>query len=544
MSIRVVIIGLDAASFTILEPWMSEGKLPNFKKIVDDGASGVLNSVIHPLSPAAWSSIITGKNPGKHGVYDWKIGERYVHLGDIKTPKLWDYLADDGKTIGIMNMPLTFPPCKVPGYLVSGILTPDINREFTYPPELKKEILDNVGDYRIDEKEVYKEGKEEILLKDYHNILENNLKVIEYLFTHHYKDVNFYVLMVTDHIQHKFWKYMDSSHPDYKESPFKDAIFSIYKRIDEFLGEFIPKLGNDTHLFILSDHGAGAFHKAVCINQWLMRLGLLKLKSDPITIFKLWMARTNFVLKVYKLLNKLGIGKIGLFFPKQKRDTLINSFLSLNDIDWKKTKAYSTGYMGKIFINLKGREPNGIVEPNSREYKELIEYIKEKLQELKEPETGERIVDEVYFKDELYYGPYTNSAPDIIFKMKGYNYVQSEQLIGPTKDGLFTFSPYGDSGQHRLEGIFIAYGSKIKRVKLDSISIMDIVPTVLYLLGCRIPRGLDGKIIKSIFEERFLEENSIREYDFEQKKEDESKPYTKEEEKELERRLKSLGYLG
>lgn len=542
MSTDVVIMGLDAASFDLLGPWMEEGQLPNIKRIVDNGASGTMNSVIQPLSPAAWSSMITGVNPGKHGIYDWKLDERYVNSQDIKAPKLWDYLEEEGKDLGLMNMPITYPPVEVPGYMVTGILTPSTNKEFTYPPELKNKILENVGDYRIAEDEVYIEGKEELLLNDYHNILENKISVINYLFSQHHKDVNFYVLMVTDHIQHKFWKYMDPNHPSYKETSFKDSILSIYKRVDEFLGEFTEKMSSDTQLMLVSDHGAGGFHKSVCINEWLMEKGLLKLKRNPVTSGKLWMAKSNFVKKTYEFLNKVGLGKLGLLVPKSGRDALINSFLGLDDIDWNRTKAYSTGFMGKIFVNLKGRDEKGIVEPGD-EYKELINYIKDELYKLEDPEDGEKIVDKVHFKEDLYSGPYVEDAPDIIFKMRNYSYVQSERIIAPSDEGLFTFSPYDDSGQHRLGGIFVGYGSKFRSINLDDLHITDVVPTLLYLLGGKIPKGVDGEVVKSAFTKDFLDENPIKTYDFKEKKKEQGE-FTREDEEEIEERLKNLGYLG
>ncbi len=527
---KIIVIGLDGASFDFLDGWMEKGFLPNLKFLCDNGARAVLQSVIHPISPSAWASMLTGVNPGKHGVYDWRYKGKYLSSLDIKAPRLWEYAEKEGITCGIMNVPLSFPPQKINGYMITGMLTPSLKSDFTYPKELKHEILTKFGDYQVIPRQVFRKGSEDKFLKDLLQMTKNHKNIIRYLLKNHKKDINFFVFMTTDFAQHKFWKEMEEG------GKYKDAILQIYKEIDKFLGELLTEYQDDL-FFIVSDHGAGRYLKEVNINQILMREGLLKLKDDLTTNIKVFIAYTGIIMKIYRFLNKLGLGNLAMLIPKKKRQDIIDSFISPQDIDWKRTYAYAEGYLGKIFINKE--------KVKGKDYKKLREKIKEILLNIKDPETGEKVTDKVYFKEELYWGPYLEEAPDIIFIMKNYSYVQSEEIGIGVKE-LFKNSPYEDTGQHRLNGIFVAYKPGVieEGKVLEKITIMDVMPTLLYAAGAPIPEGIDGKPVLDAFTQEFKEKNPVRYKDYGLKPEfKEEKVFTKEEEAGIKEMLKNLGYI-
>jgi len=214
--------------------------------------------------------------------------------------------------------------------------------------------------------------------------------------------------------------------------------------------------------------------------------------------------------------------------------------LSFSDVDWQRTKAYSLGHVGQIYINLKGREKFGIVN-RGNEYETIRDEIIDKLKKLRDPETGELVVDKVMKKEELYKGQYLERAPDLFVFSRNSEYDAFALMAQNTE--IFCDHFKGQSGNHRLHGIFAANGPSIRSgIQIEGAGIIDIAPTLLYLMGLPIPDDLDGKVLKDIFQPSFLKKMPPR---FEKARQMEKKKGKSEgDEEEIKERLRELGYLG
>lgn len=475
----VILFGIDGATFSILDPLIEEGKLPNLGRLKQEGAWGNLQSTIHPLTPAAWVSMITGLNPGKHGVYDfrrrkaatydWELVNRRSWMGD----PVWSILGRQGRQVGVFNMPMTYPPQPVNGFMVSGLGTPPQSQNFIYPASLAVKFQEHFPAYAI-EPDANTENLYEYLLRN-EQLLDQHIEALRFVWRE-YPDLDFFmpVFIETDRIHHVYWRFIDPAMPDYYEPTairLRDQIIAIYQKIDAILGELWAWVASRHGYFlVVSDHGFGPLVKDVYINKWLIDQGYLTLKLDT--------------------------------SPQPT-----NRFF--DQVDWDKTRAYSFGFFGNINLNLHGREPRGVVEPGF-EAETLRQEILTRLLQLADPDTNEPIVDAVYRKEDLYSGLFVDQAPDLLVVMKEYAYMtrdsfdfNNHQLVGPPME--YNRRILAHSGNHRLEGIVMLAGEGIKAGrKIDNATITDIAPTVLYMAGSPIPSGLDGQVLLGSFKETFV----------------------------------------
>jgi predicted AlkP superfamily phosphohydrolase/phosphomutase len=542
---KVVVIGLDGAPFGLIQKWTEEGILPNLKKLIGEGAFGPLISSYLPETPIAWNSIITGKNAGKHGVYDWgeraegsyEIGVSLSH--SCKEPPLWEIIGEEGKKAGIFNVPLTYPPKPLNGFLVSGFDTPSTKVCFTYPDSLSDEIRSRIQDYVLANREAYTRGTERKYVEGLLYSLEKKETAALYLIDRYDMDFGLFVFMEIDHLHHKLWRLIEEGSEEGKR-----LFQEVYQRMDETVGKIVNRFDGETTFILVSDHGAGPLEGIMFINKWLMEEGWLKLKKRPSFYLKSFLSRADLFVKGYRLLSKFGLGRLGKLLPASLQYDLATSFISFSDVDWEQTMAYAFGTYGQIFINLKGREPQGIVEPGE-EYEQLLKEISQRLLKLVHPRTGEKVVREVLRKEELYRGPMLKKAPDLSFVIGNFRYDSSVQF-GIGVNGIFGVPLFEDSGTHRREGILIASGKGIKtNFNIKGATLVDIAPTALYLLNLPIPIDMDGNVLTTMFREDWMKRHPIRHKEKESK---DSSPETKtelstEEMEMVKKRLRSLGYL-
>jgi predicted AlkP superfamily phosphohydrolase/phosphomutase len=542
---KVVLIGLDGAPFDLIQRWANEGILPNLQKLISNGAFGPLLSTYLPETPIAWTSIVTGKNAGKHGVFDW--GERVRGSYEIgislstscKEPPVWEIVSQEGKRAGVFNVPLTYPPKELNGFLVSGFDTPSTGVCFTYPPFLSKEILSQVKGYILFVQEGYTRGKEEEYVKGLLSCLEQKEKAALYLIDRYNTDFSLYVFMELDHLHHKLWRWMDR-----KGSKEQRLVQEVYQRVDETVGKIVERFDKETTFFIISDHGAGSLEGKMYINRWLMEMGWLELRKRPSLLFKDLLSRTNLIPKTYRLLTQLGLGKLGRLLPRSLQFRLATSFISFDDVSWEKTKAYAYGKYGQIFINLQGREPQGIVAPGN-EYENLLTEISQKLLTLVHPRTGEKMIKEVYRKEELYHGPMLDKAPDLSFAISDLRYDSSVNFGLGIKE-IFGPPEFEDSGTHRREGTLIASGKSIKMgYAINKATLTDVAPTALYLLNLPVPEDMDGKVVEAMFKEDWINDHPIqyKKKQFERALPETGEGLSPEEMEIVKKRLRGLGYL-
>lgn len=541
-TLKVFIIGIDGGTFDILNPFIKKGYLPTIKELLEKGSFGTLTSTMLPLTAPAWASFMTGVNPGKHGIYDFmkKKENSYERVTAnatyIKQDTLWKLVSDKGKKVIVINVPMTYPPEKVNGIMISGFLAPET--DFYYPKEILDEITENVGEYTIHTRLTYRKGNEEDFLADLLRIVDMRKDTALYLMDTYPWDLFMVLFSSVDTICHWFYKHLDKTHPEYSPG---DAIPTVYKKIDAAIKAFLERLDDDTAVLLVSDHGSGPVHKSLYVNNWLIEHGYISLKENIKSKFKYFLHRTGINLQnVYGLTSAIGIPGVGKNVSEETRTKLSKFFISFDDIDWKRTKAFSAGNFGQLFLNVKGREPEGCIPPS--EYESVRNQLIEEFKQMKDPENGD-IIENIYKREEIYTGPYVKDAPDILFVTKDFLYEParyfefgSNKLVGP---------PHRmKSGTHRMNGIFMAVHPEcIKNAVLQDAHIVDAFSTILYMLGIEIPAHADGKVLKEIFRKDFLEKHPVRYSKSVKEKRDKEMVYSEEEEEAVKERLRNLGYF-
>jgi predicted AlkP superfamily phosphohydrolase/phosphomutase len=551
---KLVVIGWDGATWDLLDEWANAGYLPNLARLKQAGSAGVLRSTPLPLSPAAWSTIITGQNPGKHGVFDWferKHGSyavEYVHTGRIAARPVWDYFNEGGKRIGIFCPPMLYPAVPLDGFMVSGMAAPNPQAsDFAYPLDLMGGLEASVGPFVAGEEQTFKTGRETDYLQSMLDWLDYQRRAVRYLVEHYSCDAYLLVFMQSDHAQHKFWRYMDPGYPGYdpdRDDPFRDSILKVYQALDGLLGELLDFFGDTARYVLLSDHGAGPTYGVMYINRWLRQEGLLHLKSGAGTRLKSWLASRDLILRAYRLAAILGLGRAAWLISKPVRNKALNAFLSFDDIDWSRTRAYARGSFGQVYVNLRGREPEGIVDPGPA-YEQLVEEILAGLQALRHPESGEPLITGLHRREEVLAGLYLERAADILFTIQDQRY-QSSVKLGIEGQDLLGPSEYEDSGSHRAEGILVMAGPGIQAgAPIENAGVADICPTLLALSGLPIPASLDGRVLDEVMAPELKDQVKIESTPAGGESSRAEPPELEPEElAQLEDRLRSLGYLG
>ncbi len=471
MKRKVLVVGIDGASPDLLGWMLKGGLLPNLQEIQRHGASGTLISTRHPITPAAWTSMLTGLSPGRHGIFDFRrrvyggFDLKLVNGKDRDGETVWHILSEAGHSVGVFNVPMTFPPERVKGFWVSGMDTPHKNLTFTYPASLAQWLDQQTGGYVID----VGQGAptEEEYVEKTLSLQKVHKKAFENLLHRYQPDAFMGVFVATDRLQHAFWKYIDPDNEAYASPEAvvpRKGLIQCYQEVDDVLGmllnEYVYKQG--AALIIVSDHGFGPLYKDVYLNQWLLEQGYLAVK---------------------------------------RRHGNWEEGASLFDqIDWERTVAYSFGYFGNLYLNLQGREPLGIVSPG-REQRQVLARLKRELEEWQSSEVDGPLVDGVYEVRELYSGPYVEWGPDLMVVMQNYAFMTRDSFDVPR--GVLFSDPMAyqqiaikHSGNHRMEGVIFMVGDGIAEGRrLSDAHILDVAPTVLHLMGHPIPPYMEGHVL-------------------------------------------------
>jgi predicted AlkP superfamily phosphohydrolase/phosphomutase len=578
---KVICIGLDGATFDLIRPWVAQGKLPTFKEMMESGAWSELRSTVPPVTASAWSSFMTGKNPGAHGLYDFMQRKRGsydltpVSVRDRDGKALWDLLGDAGKRVIVMNVPVTWPPQPVKGLLITGMLTPRNADNFTYPRELAQELQREIGEYIVYSDEVYSKGRGEIFMQALKYSAEQRTRAAEYLIQRYPWDFFMLVFPETDTVSHGLWSAYDETHHQHdpaEAAKFRDGILEIYQHIDSLIGRLLnvtPAFGGGARVasdakqsptstpehpisnpktpisnlqstvstIIMSDHGHGPLRNFLYVNNYLAKLGYLKFKNNPLTLLKRFAFDLGITPRtIYQLVLTIGLGNLRRTLDKRRggRGLLKRFFLSLSDVDWTRTRAYSIGYIGEVHINLHGREPQGIV--TTEEYEHVREDVISKLRELKLPD-GAPLVEHIWRKEEIYSGAHLADAPDILFLPRNLETIAfgdfefgSNKVIEPS---------YGVSSSHRMNGIFVASGAGVKNAgEFHDARLVDLAPTILHLMDLPVPRDMDGRVLTEA-----LADTRAVEFGGTSQGQAATEGYSNEEEAQVIERLKDLGYI-
>ncbi len=455
---KVMVIGLDCATpQLIFDQWRDE--LPILRKLMEHGTYGELESTIPPITVPAWMSMMTSKDPGRLGFYGFRNRADYsydrMRIANSKAvveDTVWDILSRVGKTVALVGVPQTYPVKPTNGYIITSFLTPSTTSQYTYPAELKQEIESLVGEYMLDVENFRTEDKDD-LLRQIYDMTERRFRVAKHLVTS--KDWDFFMLveMGIDRIHHGFWKFFDSQHKKYRPgSPYQSAIKDYYKYLDTEIGEMLDLVDEDTVVLVVSDHGARHMEGGICINEWLRKEGYLTLKEEP-----------------------------GEIVPLEKVE-----------IDWDRTMAWGAGgYYGRLFLNVRGREPRGIVPPD--QYENIRDEIVLKLSQITD-EDGVNI-GTVAYKPEDVYSECRNVPPDLMVYFGNLSW-RSVGSMGH-RDVLTRENDIGpDDANHARQGIFIMDDpGQQGRGRVEGLQVMDVAPTIIDLFGLPVPKDMQGKTI-------------------------------------------------
>jgi len=537
--------GIDGATFDLIRPWAEAGDLPNLARLMAEGVHGLLESTLPPVTSPAWPTFSTGKNPGKHGVFDFirPMGGQFelVNASSIRAPTLWQILSEAGRTVGVMNVPVTYPPAVVNGFIVGGMLSP-VGETFTYPADLLARYDGSMKPYRIVPHVQFKQGNETEFAADLLDLVERRGEYALRLMSDYPHDFLMFHFQATDIIQHAFWKFVDPTHPHYDPQAaarFGPALKQVYQRVDGFVGQMLDRLTDDTTVIVMSDHGFGALHYVVNLNLFFLEHGLLHLKRGAWTRIKTSLFRAGITpASIWHLVERTGLQNYVWQVSKSTRNKVVGKFLSFADVDWSRTLTYSIGHVGQVYVNLRGREPEGIVEPGV-EYEAVRRRVVEALSQLRHPETGQPLVDRAIPGDQVVHGPYAHRSPDLYVILDGYRAIAFPLFA--TDSRIVTRQIRGDSGCHRQHGVLIAWGAGIKRGGVvTGAHIQDLAPTILHLMGQPVLDDMDGRVLTEVLA-------TSRPVEYRSAGPDRAEAeagLSTEETAEVEERLRALGYLG
>ncbi|MSR65201.1 MAG: hypothetical protein EXS18_05405 [Verrucomicrobiae bacterium] len=534
---KVLVIGLDGSTFRVLQPMIDAGKLPSLAKLMKRGSWGTLRTIVPAITPPAWTSFFTGRNPGKHGIYGFTTGKpgeyeghRLVSTSDIRCPTLWDELSAAGKKVGVMNVPMSYPVWPVNGFMISCLYTPRSVGVATHPPELVKEL----GNYQTTERLRIKvpphhpefKAQATAFLDEIEGIIDLHTRTALDLMRTKPWDLFALVYMSTDRAQHFFWRYFsDDARTKERDPEIAAHIQRMYQKLDAAVGQLVEAAGSQTTTVILSDHGFGPdmtrsvhLHHFFQSRGWLTRDSFWRVKR----LYKRAMSKMSGTERRYSLDKKAGV------------------------ILWRKTKAWAEAIGPRclgVRINRVGAYQEGCV--TEAEYPAFRNEIREALLSLKDTD-GTAIFKDVKPREEVFSGPQTGMAPDLIGYFT-YQYVlnkragkdlQMRDLVTDNKNRM-------RDGNHDPDGIYIAAGPAIKAAgQAKTQSILSVAPTILALFGLPVPADMDADAMADLMTPEFLNAHPVR-------KGGEATTavakgetvYNEKDEEEIRERLENLGYL-
>jgi len=452
---KTLVIGLDCA---VPELLFGDERLTNFRRLMEGGCYGQLETIIPPITVPAWMCMATSQDPGSLGIYGFRNrrdhsydGLSIVNSKSIQDLAIWDQVAREGKRANIIGVPPSFPPRKVNGVCIGCFLTPDTNTDhYTHPPAMRDEIRKLTGDYPVDVKG-FRTDRKDWLKDEIYRTSRKHFEVVRHLIQNSDWDYMQFVEICLDRLQHGFWKYHDPQHVLHEPgNPYEDVIRDYYLYLDDELGKIFDCLTDDTAILVMSDHGAQRLDGGFCVNEWLVREGLLVLNE----------------------------------YPKE-----ITPFSKLS-VNWDKTKVWSEGgYYARVFFNVKGREPLGTID--QADYETVRDEVKLKLEALVD-DKGEPMNTQVFKPNEIY-RTVRNVAPDLIAHFGGL-YWRSIGGVGYPTLHLQENDTGPDDCNHAQFGSFIlAASNNPLRGEIKGAHILDLSPTLLELGGYDVPNTMQGK---------------------------------------------------
>jgi predicted AlkP superfamily phosphohydrolase/phosphomutase len=460
---RVLVVGLDCAPPELLFDQLAD-ELPNLRLMLDTGVHARMESSHPPITIPAWMVMATGKNAGKLGVYGFRHRKpgtyddiQLANSHSIKEKTVWDILGDHGKQVVVVGVPPAYPPKPVNGSLISCFMTPSTDKDYTYPRELKQEIEMLAGEYILDV--TFRTDKKDELFNQLCSMTKQHFKVLRHLAETKPWQFFMFVEIGVDRVHHAFWKFFDKKHHLYKPgNRYENVIPEYYKLIDSEIGSLLKTVDKDedTAVMVVSDHGAKRMKGAFCVNQWLIEKGYLRLRKTA---------------------------------PP-------GASLEKAEVDWSKTRAWGWGgYHARMFLNVKGREPEGTVEP--KDYEKAREQLTDDLKGIRGPK-GEKWDTKVYTPEEIYPNGVGN-PPDLTVYFDDLSW-RSAGTLGYDSYYLPENDKGPDDAVHSRYGVFLYYDPKrdMGGKTIRDVRLLDFAPTVLKVMNIPAPRDMEGKAINEV----------------------------------------------
>lgn len=481
MTPTTVLIGLDGATFSVLNPLMTRGLMPHLNSLVEGGVQATLRSVIPPLTPPAWTSLMTGKRPGEHGVFDFFQKEapdslylKFASSGDVRSSTIWSLASEHGKRIIALNFPLMFPPPAINGSVVPGGWMPWRQlRLGCYPPGLfdRLKLLPSFNarelalDMKLEEKALEGCDAEEYAdwIKLHIRREQRWLEILQYLMKEDPADLVAVMFDGVDKLQHLCWRFLDPDLVPADPSPWEQEIIDLcemyFEQLDEIIGQIVEMAGEDATIVVASDHGFGASYDVFFVNTWLEQQGYLK-----------WSDQDEAQMETDA---RLGMSQITRH---------------IHQLDWDHTVAYCATPSSNG-INIVGTAAGHDTE-------KLRDEMRTALMELRHPSTGQPFVTNVWTREQAFSGPYQEFASDITFELSqgAVSILRGDETVKRRDEVI---------GTHRPEGIFVVSGPGVESGKsIPELSITDVGPLLLCSLGIAIPDDASGRIPVEIFDEK------------------------------------------
>jgi len=549
---KIFIVSLDGATFDVLRPLIQQGYMPNLGRMMNEGLSAPLDSVIPPVTGPAWTSFMTGKNPSKHGIfefsrfdekeYTWKLNNSQY----IRSKTLWQILTEQGKRSIVLNLPYTYPPYEINGLIVCGWDAPSVETNFTYPSELREEILRIIPDYSSTHDvwlwkyiSIRTEAQFDRFLDKQILGFQHEVDLASHFLDTQEWDVFMTHFQQTDWLQHKVWTYIAKACANSSDKSARlEKVRNCYREFDRLVGVLFDKVKKHHPLkIVLSDHGFGQDRGNICVNYFLNQWGYFfpsENNQKPVSdLFR--KSRFKFFRDAFSSLAK---AKHRIFDARRYKTWAAYVHGNVEQkrlaIDWSRTKvALVTGSeTGFIYVNVKGRAPLGNVEPGA-EYESLVSDVMSKLGELRHPLSGEKLFTKVARGRDIYSEVGEGILlPDIVL-IGAHGFGFSLRVSDSMPETI-------PEGSHRPEGVLFMQGEGLNtRIPDFHPKLIDIAPTILHSLGITVPRGMDGRVLEEIWPEP----QTVRYDDTDNTVIQRKATYTAEESDLIEQRLKGLGYL-
>lgn len=545
---RLLVVGFDGATFDVILPLVAKGRLPTLAHLMQNGAHGTLRSTVPPITPTAWTTVFTGKNPGKHGIFDFQeidseTYERRPVLTDRHREKtVWDLLGEVGLRSIITDVPYTYPPRPLNGMMLTGYGTPRTNSTvYTYPADWQSALPNSLHEEIRVAQPLQNFDRSRAFLEEWRGIMNGRTRLLRHLLIEQEWDFFFHVFSITDNLAHVFWTYLEPSHPNYvhpEAADYREALFNAYEQCDTLLGQMLEWAGSHCNVIVMSDHGFGSVYPRQYLFQRLVDGGYLRYSSADGMAGRLKSLAMRQAIRLYNGAPFFREWVKNLRPSSQnalKSGLKSSGLLPSNDaIDFQRSRVIPSDFGLQLWFNHRERFTQGMLDAAQTAVlqNELSSYLLAD----RDRATGLPIIKRLYQGSEYYSGPFAPFGPDLIIEQQ--NFYKPDAPHHPSNPRL--------EGSHTHEGVFFAHGPAICQTTLSQpIHLRDLAPTMLYLLDQPIPPDMDGRLIQEAMAPSYFGAHPPRQSDKPAQHDTRRAPaqLNPDEEAELKQQLRRLGYM-